>query len=132
MDALFGKSVEVEAVSEWLTMKEAEVLYGMSAASVRSNAYRHHIPTKREYGQTFYSKSHFEELRRTDLVNDDSYYTAKEAAEKYGMSTANVGIIAKKNNLMTIKVGVKNLIPKVDFDRIMAERLAQYGSYSLA
>ena len=131
MDALFGKSVEVEAVCEWLTMKEAEELYGMSAASVRSNAYRHHIPTKREYGQTFYSKSHFEELRRTDLVNDDSYYTAREAAEKYGMSTANVGIIAKKNSIMTIKVGVKNLIPKADFDRIMAERLAQYGSYSL-
>ena len=95
MDKLFGKSIEVEAVSEWLTMKEAEELFGMSAASIRSCAYRHHIPTKREYGQTFYSKSHFEELRRTDLVNDDSFYTAKEAAEKYGMSTANVGIIAK-------------------------------------
>ena len=131
MDKLFGKSVEVEAISEWLTMKEAEELFGMSAASVRSSAYRHHIPTKREYGQTFYSKIHFEELRRTDIVNDDSYYTAKEAAEKYGMSTANVGIIAKKNNITTVKVGVKNLIPKADFDRIMAERLAQYGSYNI-
>ena len=131
MDALFGRSIEVEAVSEWLTMKEAEVLYGMSAASVRSNAYRHHIPTKREYGQTYYAKEQLDALRRTDLVNDESYYTAREAAEKYGMSTANVGIIAKKNNIMTVKVGVKNLIPKADFDRIMAERLAQYGSYSL-
>ena len=81
----------------------------MSAASVRSNAYRHHIPTKREYGQTYYSKDHFEQLRRTDLVNDDSYYTAREAAEKYGMSTANVGIISKKSNIVTVKVGVKNL-----------------------
>ena len=131
MDKLFGKPVEVETISEWLTMKEAEELFGMSAASVRSNAYRHHIPTKREYGQTFYSKIHFEELRRTDIINDDSYYTAKEAAEKYGMSTANVGIIAKKNNITTVKVGVKNLIPKADFDRIMAERLAQYGSYNI-
>lgn len=131
MDKLFGKSVEVEAISEWLTMKEAEELYGMSAASVRSSAYRHHIPTKREYGQTYYSKIHFEELRRTDLVNDDSYYTAKEAAEKFGMSTANVGIIAKKSSITTVKVGVKNLIPKADFDRIMAERLAQYGSYNI-
>ena len=131
MDKLFGKSVEVEAISEWLTMKEAEELYGMSAASVRSSAYRHHIPTKREYGQTYYSKIHFEELRRTDLVNDDSYYTAKEAAEKFGMSTANVGIIAKKSSITTVKVGVKNLIPKADYDRIMAERLAQYGSYNI-
>ena len=131
MDALFGKSADVKAVSEWLTMKETQELYGMSAASVRSNAYRHHIPTKREYGQTYYSKDHFEQLRRTDLVKDDRYYTAREAAEKYGMSTANIGIIAKKNSIATIKVGVKNLIPKTDFDRIMAERLPQYGSYSL-
>ena len=34
-------------------------------------------------------------------------------------------------NISTVKVGVKNLIPKVDFDRVMAERLAQFGSYSL-
>ena len=131
MDALFGKLADVEAVSEWLTMKDTQELYGMSAASVRSNAYRHHIPTKREFGQTYYSKDHFEQLRRTDIVNDDRYYTAREAAEKYGMSTANIGIIAKKNSIATIKVGVKNLIPKADFDRIMAERLVQYGSYSL-
>ena len=131
MDALFGKSADVEVVSEWLTMKEAQELYGMSAASVRSNAYRHHIPTKREYGQTYYSKDHFEQLRRTDLVNDDNYYTAREAAEKYGMSTANVGIIAKKNSIATVKVGVKNLILKTDFDRIMNERMAQYGSYNI-
>ena len=131
MDALFGKSADVEAVSEWLTMKDTQELYGMSAASVRSNAYRHHIPTKRKFGQTYYSKDHFEQLRRTDIVNDDRYYTAREAAEKYGMSTANICIIAKKNSIATIKVGVKNLIPKADFDRIMAERLVQYGSYSL-
>ena len=131
MDALFGKSADVETVSEWLTMKEAQELFGMSAASVRSNAYRHHIPTKREYGQTYYSKDHFEQLRRTDIVDDGNYYTAKEAAEKYGMSTANVGIIAKNNSIATVKVGVKNLIPKTDFDKIMAERLAQYGSYSI-
>jgi hypothetical protein len=64
-------------------------------------------------------------------VDDGSYYTAREAAEKFGMSTANVGIIAKKSNIVTVKVGVKNLIPKVDFDRVMAERLAHYGSYSI-
>ena len=131
MDALFGKSADVEAVSEWLTMKEAQELYGMSAASVRSNAYRYHIPTKREYGKTYYSKDHFEKLRRTDLVKDDNYYTAREAAEKYGMSTANIGIIAKKNSVIMVKVGVKNLIPKADFDRIMEKRFALYGSYNI-
>ena len=131
LDVLFGLTVEASEVKEWITAKEAETLYGMKPSGLHACAYRHHIPTKREYGQTYYAKEQLDALRRTDLVNDDSYYTAKEAAEKYGMSTANVGIIAKKNNIMTVKVGVKNLIPKADFDRIMAERLAQYGSYSL-
>lgn len=81
--------------------------------------------------QTYYAKEQLDALRRTDLVNDERYFTTKKAAEKYGMSTANVGIIAKKNGIATVKVGVKNLIPKADFDRIMAERLAQFGSYLL-
>ena len=131
LDVLFGLTVEASEVKVWITAKEAETLYGMKPSGLHACAYRHHIPTKREYGQTYYAKEQLDALRRTDLVNDDSYYTAKEAAEKYGMSTANVGIIAKKNNIMTVKVGVKNLLPKADFDRIMAERLAQYGSYSL-
>ena len=131
LDVLFGLTVEASEVKEWITAKEAETLYGMKPSGLHACAYRHHIPTKREYGQTYYAKEQLDALRRTDLVNDESYYTAREAAEKYGMSTANVGIIAKKNNIMTVKVGVKNLIPKADFDRIMAERLAQYGSYSL-
>ena len=131
LDVLFGLTVEASEVKEWITAKEAETLYGMKPSGLHACAYRHHIPTKREYGQTYYAKEQLDALRRTDLVNDESYYTAKEAAEKYGMSTANVGIIAKKNNIMTVKVGVKNLIPKADFDRIMTERLAQYGSYNI-
>ena len=131
LDVLFGLTVEANEVKEWITAKEAETLYGMKPSGLHACAYRHHIPTKREYGQTYYAKEQLDALRRTDLVNNDSYYTAKEAADKYGMSTANVGIIAKKNSIATIKVGVKNLIPKADFDRIMAERLAQYGSYNI-
>ena len=132
MDKLFGVSDDAESVKEWVTPKEVEELYSMSPASVRSYTYRHLIPTKREYGQTYYSKDHFDELRRTDLTAEDSYYTAREAAEKYGMSTANVAVIVKKNNIVTVKVGVRNLIPKADFDRVMEERLNRYGSYSIA
>ena len=131
LDVLFGLTVEASEVKEWITAKEAETLYGMKPSGLHACAYRHHIPTKREYGQTYYAKEQLDALRRTDLVNNDSYYTAKEAAEKYSMSTANVAIIAKKNSIATIKVGVRNLIPKADFDRIMAERLAQYGSYNI-
>ena len=48
------------------------------------------------------------------------------------MSTANVAVIVKKNDVATVKVGVRNLIPKTDFDKVMEERLGRYGSYSIA
>jgi excisionase family DNA binding protein len=131
MDLLFGLTVEAEAVKEWITAKDAEALYGMKPGGLHACAYRHHIPTKREYGQTYYAKEQLDAIRRTDLTNDDNYYTAREAADKYGISTANVGIIAKKNSIATVKVGVKNLISKADFDKVMAERLAQFGSYHI-
>ena len=78
------------------------------------------------------SKNHLDELRRTDLVSDDRYYTTAEVAEKYGMSTANVGVIVKARNLTKVKVGVRNLLLKEEIDGVMAERMAQFGSYIIA
>lgn len=131
LDVLFGLTIEASEVKEWITAKQAEELYGMKPSGLHACAYRHHIPTKREYGQTYYAKEQLDALRRTDLMNDDRYFTAKEAAEKYDMTTSNIGIIVKKNGIATVRVGVKNLISKADFDRIMEERLAQYGRYHI-
>ena len=131
MDLLFGLTAEANQVEEWITAKEAEELYGMKPAALRTCTYRHHIPTKREYGQTYYAKDRLDAIRRTDLVDDDSYYTAREAAEKYGMTVSNISIIAKKNNVTTVRVSVKNLLLKEDIDRIMEERLTKFGSYHI-
>ncbi len=122
MDALFGKSEKVETINEWLTMKEAEELYGMSAASVRSNAYRHQIPTKREYGQTYYSKLHLDKLRRTDLVDNENYYTVEQVQHLYGLSKANICHIVKVKHIEKTKVGRMNLLLRSDVERVMAER----------
>ena len=115
MDALFGVSAEIEALAEWLTTDEAET----------------HIPTKREYGKTYYSKIHLDDIFRPDLKASDAYYTTTEAAEKYGMTKANIGVIAKAHNITKVKVGARNLIVKEELDRIMASRLAQFGAYRL-
>ena len=122
LDRLFGLGPDVNCVSSWLTAYEAEQVYGMKPTALRSYVHRHHIPTKREYGQTFYSKDHLDELRRTDLVNDDRYYTTEQAAEKYGMTKSNVCHIVKIHNIKKIRVGVKNLLPKTEIDRVMAGR----------
>ena len=131
MDALFGVSAEIEALTEWLTTDEAESLYSTTKESLRTQAYRRHIPTKREYGKTYYSKKHLDDIFRPDLKASEDYYTTAEAAEKYGMTKSNICVIVKTNNLTKVKVGVQNLIVKEDLDRIMASRLAQFGTYRL-
>ena len=131
MDALFGVPAEIEALTEWLTTEEATTLYSTTKESLRTQAYRRHIPTKREYGKTYYSKKHLDEIFRPDLKASDAYYTTTEAAEKYGMTKANIGVIAKTHNITKVKVGVQNLIVKKELDRIMASRLAQFGTYRL-
>ena len=131
MDALFGVSAEIEALTEWLTTNEAESLYSTTKESLRTQAYRRHIPTKREYGRTYYSKKHLDDIFRPDLKASDAYYTTAETAEKYGMTKSNICVIVKTNNLTKVKVGVQNLIVKEELDRIMASRLAQFGAYRL-
>ena len=131
MDALFGVTAEIEALTDWLTTDEAESLYSTTKESLRTHAYRRHIPTKREYGRTYYSKKHLDDIFRPDLKASDAYYTTAEAAEKYGMTKANIGVIVKTNNLTKMKVGVRNLIVKEELDRIMASRLVQFGAYRL-
>lgn len=131
MDGLFGVSAEIEALTEWLTAEEAETIYSTTYESLRTHAYRRHILTKREYGRTYYSKIHLDEIYHPDLKASDAYYTTAEAAEKYGMTKANIGVIAKAHNITKVKVGARNLIVKEELDRIMASRLAQFGAYRL-
>ena len=131
MDALFGVTAEIESLTEWLTTEEVESLYCTTKESLRTQAYRRHIPTKREYGKTYYSKIHFDEVYHPDLKASDAYYTTTEAAEKYGLTKSNICVIVKTNNLTKVKVGVHNLIVKEELDRIMASRLAQFGAYRL-
>lgn len=129
MDALFGVTAEIEALTEWLTTEEAETLYSTTKESLRTQAYRRHIPTRREYGKTYYSKKHLDELFRPDLKASDAYCTTAEAAKKYGMTKSNICVIIKKEKITKIKVGVQNLIVKEELEKVMAERLAQFGSY---
>ena len=121
----FGVSVDISRITDWLLTEEAEELFGMKPSALRAYVYRHKIPTKREYGRTYYSKSHLDELRRTDLVNDERYYTVEQVQQIYGLSSANICHIVKVKHIEKIKVGVKNLLLRSDVERVMAERNKQ-------
>ena len=122
IDEFFGVSVDISRITDWLLTEEAEELFGMKPSALRAYVYRHRIPTKREYGRTYYSKFHLDELRRTDLVNDDRYYTVEQVQQIYGLSSANICHIVKVKHIEKIKVGVKNLLLRSDVERVMAER----------
>lgn len=125
IDEFFGVSVDISEITDWLLTEEAEAVFGMKPSALRAYAYRHKIPTKREYGRTYYSKSHLDGLRRTDLVNDERYYTVEQVQQIYGLSSANICHIVKVKHIEKVKVGVKNLLLRSDVERVMAERNKQ-------
>ena len=125
IDEFFGVSVDISKITDWLLTEEAEEVFGMKPSALRAYTYRHKIPTKREYGRTYYSKSHLDELRRTDLVNDERYYTVEQVQQIYGLSSANICHIVKVKHIEKVKVGVKNLLLRSDVERVMAERNKQ-------
>lgn len=125
IDEFFGVSVDISEITDWLLTEEAEEVFGMKPSALRAYAYRHKIPTKREYGRTYYSKSHLDGLRRTDLVNDERYYTVEQVQQIYGLSSANICHIVKVKHIEKVKVGVKNLLLRSDVERVMAERNKQ-------
>ena len=125
VDKFFGVAVDTSNITDWLLTEEVEEQFGMKPGALRAYAYRHKIPTKREYGRTYYSKSHLDELRRTDLVNDERYYTVEQVRQIYGLSSANISHIVKVKHIEKVKVGVKNLLLRSDVERVMAEREKQ-------
>lgn len=117
-----GLTVDTSTITEWLTTDEVFKEFGMKTTAIRAYAYRHCIPTKKEYGITYYSKTHLAELRQIDLVEDERYCTVDEVSEKYGLSKANIHHITKVHGIEKKKVGVRNLLLLTDVERAMAER----------
>ena len=122
VEECLGLTADIASITAWLTTEPVFEEYGMSATAIHAYAYRHRIPTKREYGIVYYSRTHLDELRQTEVLADDRYCTVEEVAEKYRLSKANVHHITKVHGIAKRKVGVRNLLLRDDVERAMAER----------
>ena len=122
IDAVFGTTIDLDAIVDWLSPQEVADRYGINLTAVRSYAHRHKIPSKREYGHTYYSQNHFDELRRTDLLSDENYYTVEQVQQLYGLTKANICHIVKVKHIEKTKVGRLNLLLRSDVERVMEER----------
>ena len=122
IDAVFSTTIDLDAIVDWLSPQEVADRYGINLTAVRSYARRHKIPSKREYGHTYYSQSHFDELRRTDLLENDNYYTVEQVQQLYGLTKANICHIVKVKHIEKTKVGRFNLLLRSDVEKVMEER----------
>ena len=122
IDAIFSTTIDIDAIADWLSPQEVADRYGINLTAVRSYAHRHKIPSKREYGHTYFSQSHFDELRRTDLLSNENYYTVEQVQQLYGLTKANICHIVKVKHIEKTKVGRLNLLLRSDVERVMEER----------
>ena len=90
IDATFAKYEVDSDLTEWYTPEKIQEKYGMTRVTIRSHVYRNNIPSKKEHGQIFYSKLHFDLSKSSEQESKAEYYTIKEAMEKFKLSRDSV------------------------------------------
>ncbi|WP_277120881.1 helix-turn-helix domain-containing protein [Bacteroides ndongoniae] len=122
IDAAFAKYRTDDALTEWYTPEEIEKKYGMTRVAIRSHVYRNNIPSKKEHGQIFYSKLHFDLSKQTAEDDSSEYYTVQEAMKKYNLTRDSVYGILQFHEIKREKKGRFVRFLKVEFDHIMGAR----------
>ena len=125
IDEFFGTAVDCSSIDEWLTAEEVRQRCHVTKSSFRTSVYRHKIPTKLEYGITYYSKRHVDNLYKPDLLADKNYCTTAEACNILGVTSANLHHIVRRHGIITERVGVRNLLLRSDVVRASEERREQ-------
>ncbi len=122
IDAAFAKYKTDDALTEWYTPEEIEKKYGMTRVAIRSQVYRNNIPSKKEHGQIFYSKLHFDLSKQTAEEDSSEYYTVQEAMKKYNLTRDSVYGILQFHEIRREKKGRFVRFLKVEFDHVMGAR----------
>lgn len=122
IDAAFAKYEVDSDLTEWYTPEEIQEKYGMTRVAIRSQVYRNNIPSKKEHGQIFYSKLHFDLSKSSEQESKAEYYTVKEAMEKFKLSRDSVYGILQFHQINREKNGRFVRFLKVEFDRVMGAR----------
>ena len=122
IDAVFAKYKTNNDLTEWYTPEEIEQKYGMSRVAIRSHVYRNNIPSKKEHGQIFYSKLHFDLSKKTTEDDSSEYYTVQEAMKKYSLSRDSVYGVLQFHEIKREKKGRFVRFLKVEFDHVMGAR----------
>ena len=119
IDAAFAKYEVDSDLTEWYTPEEIQEKYGMTRIAIRSHVYRNNIPSKKEHGQIYYSKLHFDLSKSSAEESKAEYYTVKEAMERFNLSRDAVYGVLQFHQIPREKNGRFVRFLKVEFDRVM-------------
>jgi len=122
IDKLFEQRNHHEGVTEWLSPEQMRETYNMTSDACRSFVYRHKIPTKVEYGKTYYSKSHIDRIKGLVFDGMEDYYSVQDAADKYKITKDQVFYYVKQYKIPKVHFGQFSYILKCKFDEIIAQR----------
>lgn len=122
IDELYNRKNHYADITDWITPAEMRTTYNMTKDATSAFIRRHNIPSKVEYGKTYYSKQHIDVIKTGNFEDRDRYYSVQEAMKKFGLTKDLVFYYASHYKITKVKNGQFVFFRKEEFNRIIAER----------
>ena len=94
----------------------------MQRPARRSFTHRHNIPTKKEYGITYYSKLHVDFSRNLGLQYAEDYYMVEQIMAKYHVDRETVYGIVRYKKIPSAKGGQFRVYLKSAIDKCFSDK----------
>jgi hypothetical protein len=122
VDDVFSRYSSPDSITEWYTTDDIEKMYNMTPVARRSFTHRHNIPTKKEYGITYYSKLHVDFARNPGLQYAEDYYMVEQIMAKYHVDRETVYGIVRYKKIPSAKDGQFRVYLKSAIDKCFSDK----------
>lgn len=122
IDELYNRKNHFADITDWITPAEMRTTYKMTKDATSAFIRRHNIPSKVEYGKTYYSKQHIDVIKTGYFEDRDRYYSVQEAMSKFNLTKDLVFYYASHYKITKVKNGQFVFFRKEEFNRIIKER----------
>lgn len=125
IDKYFEKKAPNPDITEWYSVSEIQVKFGMSTTAIYTFVNKNLIPRKKIGNKVWYSKKHIEIAKGLSSPEEPQYYTILdytilEAMTKFNLTRDQVYQYSARHNIPKIKAGRYVKISKPDLDRILS------------
>lgn len=123
IDRIFSEKKPSPEITEWYTVTDIQRKYDMTLSAIYSLVSKIGIPKKKEAGQTFYSKYHFDVAKGAASKEDEQYISVAEAMEKYNVTRDQLYHYVKTYKITRIKCGKYVKLSAIELADIFTPRI---------